>query len=142
LCPLVYQTEPIGQFMLAPRAPNEPFTPADRQLLEDIAHQAGIAAYAVRLTTDLQLSRERLVTAREEERRRLRRDLHDGLGPMLSAIMLKVGLVHTLYRRDPAATDTFLTQLEEEIELGITDIRRLVYNLRPPALDELGLVGA
>ena len=94
------------------------------------------------LTQDLQRSREHLVTTREEERRRLRRDLHDGLGPMLSAIMLKVGLVRTLYQRDTSATDTLLNQLEAEIELVIGDIRRLVYNLRPPALDELGLVGA
>jgi len=72
----------------------------------------------------------------------LRRDLHDGLGPMLSAIMLKVGLVRTLYQRDTAATETLLIQLESEIELVIGDIRRLVYNLRPPALDELGLIGA
>ncbi len=61
---------------------------------------------------------------------------------MLSAIMLKVGLVRTLYQRDTAATDTLLSQLEAEIELVIGDIRRLVYNLRPPALDELGLIGA
>jgi signal transduction histidine kinase len=61
---------------------------------------------------------------------------------MLSAVMLKVGLVRTLYQRDPATTDALLNQLESEIELVIADIRRLVYNLRPPALDELGLSGA
>jgi two-component system NarL family sensor kinase len=61
---------------------------------------------------------------------------------MLSAIMLNIGLVRTIYRRDPETTDTLLNQLEEEIELIISDIRRVVYNLRPPALDELGLVGA
>src|SRR5215217_1793849 len=55
----------------------------DRWLVEDLARQAGVAAHAARLTADLQRSRERLVTAREEERRRLRRDLHDGLGPQL-----------------------------------------------------------
>ncbi|MBO0792722.1 MAG: sensor histidine kinase, partial [Ktedonobacteraceae bacterium] len=64
------------------------------------------------------------------------------LGPMLSAVMLKVGLVRTLYQRDLATTDALLNQLESEIELVIADIRRLVYNLRPPALDELGLSGA
>jgi signal transduction histidine kinase len=61
---------------------------------------------------------------------------------MLSAMMLNVGLVRTIYRRDPESTDTLLNQLEEEIEQIIGDIRRVVYNLRPPALDELGLVGA
>jgi signal transduction histidine kinase len=59
--------------------------PADRRLLEDLARQAGVAAYAASLTVDLQRSRERLVAAREEERRRLRRDLHDGVGPQLAA---------------------------------------------------------
>src|SRR5205823_13363374 len=75
--PLVYQGETVGQLMLAPRAPGEPFSPADRRLLDDLAHQAGVAVHAVRLTNDLQRSREQIITAREEERRRLRRDLHD-----------------------------------------------------------------
>ena len=68
------------------RSPNEAFAPADRRLLEGLARQAGVAAYAVRLTTDLQRSRERLVAAREEERRRLRRDLHDGLSAQLAGL--------------------------------------------------------
>ncbi len=79
--PLVYQQEPIGELRLAPRAPGESFGRADWRLLNDFLRQAGIAAHGVRLTADLQYSRERLVTAREEERRRIRRDLHDGLGP-------------------------------------------------------------
>src|SRR5205807_4399217 len=62
ILPLVYHTETIGQLLFAPRAPGEAFTTADRRLLEDIAHQAGVAAHAVRLTADLQRSRERLVT--------------------------------------------------------------------------------
>ncbi|HKZ71076.1 MAG TPA: histidine kinase, partial [Anaerolineales bacterium] len=88
--PLVYQGETIGQLEVAPRAADESFTPAERRLLTDIAHQAGIAAHAVRLTADLQHARERLVTTREEERRRLRRDLHDGLGPTLASQTLKL----------------------------------------------------
>ncbi|MBV9132984.1 MAG: histidine kinase, partial [Chloroflexi bacterium] len=75
--PLIYQHERVGELALSPRAPTERFAPADRRLLEDIARQAGVAAHAVRLTADLQRSRERIVSAREEERRRLRRDLHD-----------------------------------------------------------------
>jgi signal transduction histidine kinase len=82
------------------------------------------------------------VTAREEERRRLRRDLHDGLGPQLAAQTLKVGSARSLYGRDPAAADALLSELETNMEAAISDIRRLVYNLRPPALDELGLDGA
>ena len=140
--PLVYQQETIGQLLLAPRAPGESFHPADRRLLDDLARQAGVAAHAVRLTADLQRSREQLVTAREEERRRLRRDLHDGLGPALAAQTLKVGSARMLYPHDPVAADTLLAELERDMEASLADVRRLVYNLRPPALDELGLVGA
>jgi signal transduction histidine kinase len=105
-----------------------------------------VAAHAVRLTNDLQRltvdlqrSRERLVTAREEERRRLRRDLHDGLGPTLGALMLQVGSARALLTHDPAA-EGLLNALEVTLEGVMADIRRLVYNLRPPALDELGLI--
>jgi len=139
--PLVYQHEVVGQLLLAPRAPNEPFTPADQQLLANLARQAGVAASAVRLTSDLQRAREQLVLAREEERRRLRRDLHDGLGPALAAQTLKVGSARALLVRDTAAADRLLAGLETDIAAALADIRRLVYNLRPPALDELGLVG-
>lgn len=147
--PLVYQGKHVGTLIIAPRARDDALTPTDLHLLDDLAQQIGAAVHTVRMTAnlqaltgDLQRSREHLVSAREEERRRLRRDLHDGLGPMLSAIMLNVGLVRTMYRRDPEATDVLLNQLEEQIELIIGDIRRVVYNLRPPALDELGLAGA
>jgi len=140
--PLVYQTETIGRFILASRAPNEPFTPVDLRLLEDIAHQAGVAAYAVRLTSDLQHSRERLVTAREEERRRLRRDLHDGLGPVLAIQSLQLGAARELLVQNPAAADALLSELKAQTQAIIADIRRLVYDLRPPALDELGLLSA
>ena len=142
ILPLVYHTEPIGELLLAPRAPGEAFTAADRRLLEDIAHQAGAAAHAVRLTADLQRSREHLVTAREEERRRLRRDLHDGLGATLAALHLQAGAIRTLMRHDLVAADTEMLDLQAEIRSAIADIRRLVYALRPPTLDELGLVGA
>ena len=142
ILPLVYHTETIGQLRLSPRAPGETFTAADRRLLEDIAHQAGVAAHAVRLTVDLQRSRERLVTAREEERRRLRRDLHDGLGATLAALHLQAGAIRTLMRHDLAAADVEMLDLQAEIRSAIADIRRLVYALRPPTLDELGLVGA
>jgi signal transduction histidine kinase len=96
----------------------------------------------VRLTADLQRSRERLVTAREEERRRLRRDLHDGLGPALASLTLKLDAARNLLARDPAATGALLLELKTQTQTAIADIRRLVYDLRPPALDELGLISA
>jgi signal transduction histidine kinase len=140
--PLRYQAEIIGQLIVAPRAPGESFSPADRRLLEDIAHPAGLAVHSVRLTADLQRSRERLVTAREEERRRLRRDLHDGLGPTLASQTFRIDTALDLLDSDPAATRTTLIDLKAQMQATVADIRRLVYELRPPALDELGLVSA
>ncbi len=142
ILPLVYHTEAIGQLLLDRRAPGDVFTAADRRLLEDIARQAGVAVHAVRLTTDLQHSRERLVTTREEERRRLRRDLHDGLGSTLAALHLQAGAIRAMVRHDPAAAEEELADLQAEIRSAVGDIRRLVYELRPPTLDELGLVAA
>jgi signal transduction histidine kinase len=141
LClPLVYQGELVGQLLLAPRRPGEAFTPAERRLLDDLAPQIGLAVQAVRLTTDLQRSRTQLVTAREEERRRLRRDLHDGLGPQLASLTLKL---ETARNRvvDPT-TDALLVDITTRMQAAVADIRRLVYALRPPALDEFGLVAA
>ncbi len=140
--PLVYQTETIGQLILAPRAPGESFSQTDLRLLETIARQAGVAAYNVRLSQDLQWSRERLVTTREEERRRLRRDLHDGLGPVLASMSFKLDAVYNLADRDPSAVQKMATELKTQVQGALADIRRIAYDLRPPALDELGLVGA
>lgn len=140
--PLVYQGEMVGELLLAPRSAGEDFSVADRRLLDDLARQAGIAVHAVRLTTDLQRSRERLVNTREEERRRLRRDLHDGLGPMLGSLPIKLDIADDLIECDPAAARELLRGLKSQTKSAVADIRRLVYELRPPALDELGLVGA
>ncbi len=147
--PLVYQNEMVGQLLLAPRAPGESFSPADRRLLDDLAREAGVAVYAVRLTTDLQRlaadlqrSRERLVTTREEERRRLRRDLHDGLGPTLASLAQRLDTARILVSRDPDAAVALLGDVKTQVKATIADIRQLVYALRPPALDELGLVSA
>lgn len=95
-----------------------------------------------RLTVDLQHSRERIVLAREEERRRLRRDLHDDLGPTLAALALTASTVGDLIPTDPAAAVSLVNELQNEIRATVGNVRRLVYELRPPTLDELGLVAA
>jgi len=147
--PLVYQNEQMGELLLAPRTSGETFTPADRALLDDLARQTGVAAHAVRLTTDLQRltgelqqSRTQLVTTREEERRRLRRDLHDGLGSALTSVTFQLDAACNLLDHDPQAVRTLLMELKGQMQASIADIRRLVYNLRPPILDEWGLVAA
>ena len=140
--PLVYQREEIGRLVLSPRSPGETFSDADRRLLEDLARQAEVAVHAVRLTADLQRSRERLVATREEERRRLRRDLHDGLGAQLAGLNVQAGTLRRLIPQDPVAADELAVELRDELRAAISDIRRLVYDLRPPALDDLGLAEA
>ncbi len=146
--PLVYRQERVGELWLAPRGPSEGLTPADQRLLHDLARQVGVAVHAVRLTADLQRltgdlqrSREQLVLAREEEHRRLRRDLHDGLGPRLAGLTLKLETARNRLAYDPLA-DTLLSDLIARTQDAVADIRRLVYALRPPALDELGLIPA
>jgi len=139
--PLVYQHETVGQLLLAPRAAKEPLDLADRRLLADVARQAGIAAHAVRLTADLQSSRERLVATREEERRRLRRDLHDGLAPALSGVLLRIAAARRLLPAGSAA-EPLLAETGADLRASVGEVRRLVYDLRPPALDQLGLVQA
>lgn len=147
--PLLYQNETLGTLIVAPRTGEEKFSAADLRLLNDLARQAGVAAHSVQLTTDLQRltaelqrSRERLVAAREEERRRLRRDLHDGLGPTLAALALNASTLRDLIDSDSDAATQMAGELQTEIRAAVTEIRRLVYALRPPTLDELGLVGA
>ncbi|HEV3480033.1 MAG TPA: GAF domain-containing sensor histidine kinase [Gaiellaceae bacterium] len=140
--PLTYRGDDVGELVLGRRSGEDDFSSSDRRLLADLARQAGVAAHAVSLTRALQRSRERLVTAREEERRRLRRDLHDGLGPALAGITLQLDGARSLLRRDPVAARETLEELRRQTQTAIADIRRLVYDLRPPTLDELGLLGA
>jgi signal transduction histidine kinase len=139
---LTYQGETIGQLLLCQRAPSEGWSVKERRLLDDLARQAGVAAHAVELHTELRRARERLVIAREEERRRLRRDLHDGLGPQLASQTLTLSAASKLLRTDPAAAEELLSEALSHAQTAVSDIRRLVYGLRPPALDDLGLVGA
>ena len=140
--PLTYQGQPLGSLEVAQRSPGDAFSASDRRLLEDLARQIGIAAHTVTLADELQRSREEIVTSREEERRRLRRDLHDGLGAQLAALIMQTGAIRSQVRRNPEVADRELRELREELKVAVDDVRRLVHGLRPPALDELGLVGA
>ncbi|WP_420627340.1 histidine kinase [Candidatus Leptofilum sp.] len=147
--PLRYQNEPVGNLVVSPRSPGESFTAHEQQLLNHLAAQAGAMAYSVRLTaalqrsaTALQQSREKLVLTREEERRRIRRDLHDGLGPTLASQTFALDTALDLLETDPQAAADLLQSLKSQNQKTVADIRRLVYELRPPTLDELGVVGA
>ncbi|GGV23863.1 sensor histidine kinase [Streptomyces spectabilis] len=114
----------------------------DLRTLQVLVVPLGVAVRATVLSEQLQSSRERLVSAREEERRRLRRDLHDGLGPTLTGLAFTADAARNLVRSDPATAELLLDQLRGHASGAIDEIRRLVEGLRPPALDELGLVAA
>jgi|GEM_PF-959754 len=131
--PLIYQGDVVGQLLLGPRAPGEAFTSADRRLLDDLAHHAGVAVHGVRVMTDLQRSRERLVLAREEERRRLRRDLHDELAPTLAALGLTAATVGELIQTDPEAAAVVNAKLADG-DSG-RGRRHTAARLRPAAAD-------
>jgi signal transduction histidine kinase len=139
--PLEYQQERLGKLLACPRR-GDSFGAADMRLLADLASQAGVAVHAVRLSGALQQARERLVIAREEERRRLRRDLHDELGATLGALTMKVGVARSIHALDPVGASEIMREIEEELKAAVVEIRRLVYALRPPLLDERGLVAA
>lgn len=139
--PFSYREALIGRFALVPRAGAWP-TEADQRLLADVVRQAAAAVRATALTEELQHSRERLVTGVAEERRRLRRDLHDGLGPTLAAAALKVEAANNLVARDADAARQALDQVRTDLATMLGDVRRLVHDLHPPALDQFGLAGA
>jgi signal transduction histidine kinase len=137
--PLIHQSKTIGQLVFARRSPNESFSETEYKLLRNISRQTGAAVHAAKLTADLRRSRQQLVTAREEERRRLRRDLHDGLGPTLAGATLRIDIARNKLLNSPDQAETILVETKVQIQDTIGDIRRLVYELRPPALDDLGL---
>nr|WP_255622099.1 sensor histidine kinase [Tessaracoccus sp. OS52] len=120
-----------------------PLRSGDRRLLEAVGRQLGEALHAAALVEELRRAQERLVSAREEERKRLRRDLHDGLGPSLAALGLEVDSLRNRIPSLPAArADAELVALRSGIQSTVAEVRRVVEGLRPPALDELGLGGA
>jgi signal transduction histidine kinase len=115
---------------------------SDRKLLEDVARQLGGVVHSSRLVGELRDAQQRLVLATEDERRRLRRDLHDGLGPALAGLTYQVDTVRNILAKDGPDVDAQLLRLRAGIHATVLDVRRVVEGLRPPALDELGLAGA
>lgn len=140
--PLTYHGVAIGALHAAPRRPGESFSASDLRLLRDLARQVGIALHAAQLSESLQGSREQLIAGREEERRRIRRDLHDSLGPTLASLRMQLGAVRRVLREEPEMAEALIDGLRDDVRAATAEIRRLVYDLRPPLLDEYGLDGA
>lgn len=133
---------PVGRLILGIHRLEEALPPGTRHMIEDLARQVSIAVQTYSLADDLRRSRERLVNAREEERRRLRRDLHDGLGSSLASMTLHLNEAIRLHLDHPERSKQAIENVQQQMQEAIADIRRLVYSLRPPALDEFGLAFA
>ncbi len=131
-----------GELVVGLRAGDLKLSAGDMHVLSLVAPLLAQTLRASSLAADLQRSREATITALEEERRRLRRDLHDGLGPRLSGVAFTADAARNTLRSDPDGTDSLLVSMRAETVSAIEEIRRLVYAMRPPALDELGLVPA
>jgi signal transduction histidine kinase len=139
--PLVHANEQVGLLAVAPRSPNEPFRRGERRLLEELATQVAVAIRAASAAQNLREARRRIVAAVEEERRRLRRDLHDGVGARLTGLGFTVRAAQNRLA-DPGSAAKLLDRASTELQQTIVEVRGLIHDLRPPVLDDLGLVAA
>lgn len=135
-------TEDVGHLELDVGLGREPFGRSDRRLLAAIATHAAATVHATTLNLDLMEARTRLVSGREEERRRVRRDLHDGVGPTLALLAMNLEVIKELVPVDPEAAVRLLDEAGARTHEAISEVRRTVSDLRPAVLDELGLEGA
>ncbi|HEX2267309.1 MAG TPA: GAF domain-containing sensor histidine kinase, partial [Actinomycetota bacterium] len=146
--PVIHRGELLGA-LGASKPPNEPFTPAEEKLLADLASQAGLVIRNVRLTSELmanleelRASRQRLVTAQDDERRRLERNIHDGAQQQLVALSVKIRLASAMLDRDAEKTRQLLTELQAETTDAQENLRDLARGIFPPLLADQGLEAA
>ncbi|WP_204017265.1 sensor histidine kinase [Sphaerimonospora thailandensis] len=139
---LRHHGEDLGALVVGLRAGETEFAPADRRLLEDLARQAGAAAYASSLTAALRRHRADLVAVREQERRRLRRDLHDGVASTLTALGLKTEVAAELLPHRPERGAVLIAEVRADLATALSDIRRVIEDLGPAVVTDLGLRGA
>jgi signal transduction histidine kinase len=139
--PVAVQGQHLATLRVGRRHNGERFRPDEMSALTDVARRAGEIVQAAILIAELQRSRETLVTAREEERRRLHRDLHDGVGPELAGLALQLDSLAGRLAGQPDLADR-ARALRDRMRQTVTGVRRVVDDLRPPALDELGLADA
>ncbi|MFE3458701.1 sensor histidine kinase [Nocardiopsis aegyptia] len=139
---LAFRGARVGELVVGHRYGERVLSGADRDVLALLASPLAAALHAAALSDELQASRERIIAAREEERRRLHRDLHDGLGPVLTGAGYKADAARNLVADAPERAGSLIAEVRTDLKTAVDDVRRIVYGLRPPALDELGLVGA
>jgi signal transduction histidine kinase len=139
--PVVHQGELLGAISVQ-MPKDEPLRPAGQQLVADVASQAGLVLSNVGLVEDLRASRQRLVAAQDEERRRLERNLHDGAQQDLVALALKAQLADVTVDEDPAQAKHLLGELKADAAGALENMRDLARGIYPPLLADLGLAAA
>jgi len=133
----------VGRLLVTPRDTEPGFATSELRLLTDLVRQAAPALQALQLTVELKESRWRLVRARAEERRRIQRDLHDGVGPSLAGLRMQIGAARAqLTQGATGQVASTLAEIERQLVDCAADVRQLLVALRSPLLDSLGLVGA
>ncbi len=140
--PIAYRGEEVGRLVLPARGVRARLSGRDQRLLSDLVRQAATATRTGRLADQLQANRQRLVVAREEERRRIHHDLHEDLGPTLGGLVHQVETARLLVKERPEDAKETIARTSAQLRDVVADVRRVVHDLRPPALDDLGLVGA
>ncbi|WP_171632233.1 GAF domain-containing sensor histidine kinase [Paenibacillus plantarum] len=147
--PIIHRGKEMGTLHIASRSAGEGFTAEDNKFLDVLLRQAGPIVENWHMTQgmkllaqDLQESREKLVIAREEERLYIRNNLHDDLAPKLAALALNAATAQIYVETQPKVAIDMLADLRKVIRSTVDEIRTLVHDLRPPTLDELGLIGA
>ncbi|GAB3612183.1 hypothetical protein GCM10027415_05230 [Humibacter ginsengisoli] len=141
-CPLTFGETVVGELALSPRSRGESFAASELRIIEDYARQAGVALYAVQLSGELDGARSKLVNAVEDERRRLRRDLHDSIGAQLGSQAIALDAARTLIRSDPVRVEQILREMRKNAQSATEDLRGIINDLRPPVLDDRGLLEA
>jgi len=137
---MLSHAEPIGRLLVAPRSSGGRFTRRERMLLADVALHTATAVAMTLLIHDLRESRERLVVAHEEERRRLRHNLHDGLGQSIAGMCMQVRAAQRVISEHTQAT-TILNELADDLQTCMTEVRRLSISCTRPDRDH-GLAAA
>ncbi|MGQ4389052.1 sensor histidine kinase [Streptomyces sp. SAS_270] len=138
---LLHHGAVIGRMSVSPREGETGLDALDTAILTSLANQAAPTLASLRLQEELRTSRERIVTVREEERRHLRRDIHDGLGPTLAGLRLRVENA-TMRLTDDDPVRNALCTVSDDLGMAITEVRRITERLGPIPLGELGLTGA
>jgi signal transduction histidine kinase len=139
--PVSFQGSELGALAVMLPA-NDPMDPSKERLVTDLAAQAGPVLHNVRLIEELRASRQRLVAAQDEERRKLERDIHDGVQQQLVALAVKLRLADTMVDRDPAKAHAALAGLQADAAAALEDLRDLAHGIYPPLLADQGLAAA